>query len=273
MNTHYHFFLGGNDLEMEAIRRLLRYREVPPERIHDENPGWGAKASHYEKALGRLPKDAVPVLIELENDLALDERRVVILDHHGARAGIDKPTTLEQLWRLLEMPPERWGKGEFADFPLIAANDRGYIPALRRLGASRAKIADIRARDRAAQGITAEQERQAEAALESPRSPAGDALTLVDLPHDKTATVTDRLALDAPYRNLLVISPAEVNFFGEGALVCHLHKQFPGGWYGGELPENGYWGYATGEIEPGRVEQALCEALEQGVNRAGKPSK
>ncbi len=44
---------------------------------------------------------------------------------------------------------------------LVAANDRGYIPAMLEAGASESEIACIRSLDRAAQGISAEDERLA----------------------------------------------------------------------------------------------------------------
>ncbi len=264
---NYHFFLGGNDLEMEAVRRLLHYRKIPPECIHDKRLGWGARLSDYRDELERLPEGAVPVLLELEIDLRPPDTGIVILDHHGESAGRDQPTALEQLWRLLEMPADLWGKKEFEDFPLIAANDRGHIAAMRRLGASDEQIAAIRARDRLAQGITEIQENQAEAAVDERRTVAGGALTIVNLPHDKTATVTDRL--HGKYENLLVLSPEEINFFGEGRWIHLLDKRFPGGWRGGELPETGYWGHGIDrKTRPPVVEQTLVAAIAQNRQSA-----
>jgi len=258
----YHYFLGGNDLEMEAIRRLLRDKGVPVSRVHDKHLDWGAKASDYRKELEDLPEKAVPVLIELANDLGLDESRIIIVDHHGERAGADRPTSLEQMWRLLEMPPDQWGKGEYADFPLIAANDRGYIPAMRQLGASDEVIADIRRRERAAQGITEEQEQQAEAAIRHLKT-IEDRLTVVHLPHSKTAPVTDRLALRPGHENILVIAPKEINFFGDGRAICRLHKQYPGGWYGGALPQSGYWGHGRDDIDVEELQTRLLDSLKR----------
>ena len=260
----YHFFLGGNDLEMEAIRQLLTHKGISDSCIHDKHLGWGARASDYADELKTLPKQAKAVLIELENDLNLNEQQVIILDHHGSHAGADKPTALEQLWRLLEMPPNQWGKEPFADFPLIVANDKGYIPAMQRMGATPEQITRIRTRDRAAQGITAEQEEQAKTAIEQKRDLLEGKLTIVELPHNRTATVTDRLALDPGYRNLLVISPGEINFYGQGSLIACLNKHFPGGWYGGELPKNGYWGIAGETPRAEDVEAVLSDALSPG---------
>jgi hypothetical protein len=35
-----------------------------------------------------------------------------------------------------------------------------------------------------------------------------------------------------------------LNFFGNGDLVLALHREFPGGWCGGDLPRHGFWGNA-----------------------------
>ena len=266
----YHYFLGGNDLEMEAIRRLLDYRNIPAGHIHDKKLGWGAKASDYAGEIHALPEKAIPVLIELENDLGLKPPKAIVLDHHGEQAGMDRPTVLEQLWSLLEMPPQDWGKPPFDDFPLIVANDRGYIPAMRRMGASDEDIATIRARDRKAQGITDEEEAAAEAAIEQRRKTAEGRLIVVELPHARIAPVTDRLALGDGYDNLLIISPGEVNFSGDGALVACLDRAFPGGWYGGELPRRGYWGKTTQDEAPA-IKNLLVQALSHQPSECPNP--
>jgi len=257
--TH-HFFLGGNDLEMEAIRQLLQVVGVPPERVHDKKLGWGASASDYREEIRELPEDAIPVLIELENDLDPPAASMEIIDHHGTRAGNDKLTSLEQVWRLLDMPAEQWGQGQFADFPLIVANDRGYIPAMREMGASDSDIARIRALDRAAQGISDQEERQARESLQNIKRHADGRLLEVHLPHNRIAPVTDHLVLNGGYENLLIVSPGEINFSGTGKLVRQLDDAFPGGWYGGDLPERGFWGKG-GEVDAGAVRQTLLETL------------
>jgi hypothetical protein len=50
-------------------------------------------------------------------------------------------------------------------------------------------------------------------------------------------------ALGGPgFENLLIVSPSELNFFGEGRIVLDLNEAFPGGWLGGSLPDRGFWG-------------------------------
>lgn len=242
------FFLGGRDLEMLVIRDLIS--EVAPDRLHDKNLSWGARASSYKTEIETcLREGRTPVLIELENDLGLDPAQtIIIIDHHGARAGHDKPTSLHQVFDLLQLPPQRWTRW----MELVAANDRGYIPAMKEAGASRDEIEQVRRRDRRAQGITEQEESLAEQSLKTAEALASGRLTLVRLAHSRTAAVTDRLDPclgGAGYDNLLVVSPSEINFFGAGDLIASLDCAFPGGWSGGALPERGFWGHAGADSE------------------------
>jgi hypothetical protein len=129
---------------------------------------------------------------------------------------------------------------------LVAANDRGYIPAMLELGATKEEINAIRIADRKAQGVTPEEEAAAEEALQGLRVLAGGALSVANLPHAHTSPLCDRLepALGGTgFENLLIESPDQLNFFGKGHLVYALDEGFPGGWYGGALPERGFWGH------------------------------
>ncbi|MEO8380938.1 MAG: hypothetical protein ABI779_14845 [Acidobacteriota bacterium] len=232
------FFLGGYDLEMVTIRELLA--DMPGVRVIDRKLSWGAKASAYaEEITEALARGETAVLVELENDLGLELGQVINLDHHGASAGAEASTSLEQVFALLALPPSHWTRWH----ALVAANDRGHIPAMRELGASDAEVARVRTADRAAQGISAEQERDAEAAIAGAEVVAGGDLVIVRLPHARTAAVVDRLVMQpAPPENVLVLAPQEVNFFGRGDLVHALDARFPGGWKGGALPSRGFWG-------------------------------
>lgn len=237
------FFLGGRDLEMATIRRLLD--QEAPGRLHDKGLAWGARTSAYQdeisKALERVEKPVL-VLIELTDDLDLPPDRVIIVDHHGTRAGADCSTSLHQVFELLDLSPARWTRW----YALVAANDRGYIPELLRAGATPEEIRQIRTADRAAQGITAAQEAEAERAVRATEVLADGRLIRMRLSHDRTAAVTDRLEplLGGPgYEALFVESPAQVNLFASGELVMACNQAFSGGWYGGALPERGFWGH------------------------------
>ena len=239
MTAERAFFLGGYDLEMVTIRDLLN--EVAPGRVFDKHLSWGARASAYRGEIeATVESGGKPVLIELLDDLDLNGAADTI-DHHGPRASQNAPTSLHQLFDLLQLPRERWTRW----FDLVAANDRGHIREMRRMGATGEEIVRVRAADRAAQGITPEEERAGEEAIAHAERLADGRLVVVRLPHAHSAVVGDRLELsDDPPENVLVLCPSEVNFFGRGDLVQALDRQFPGGWYGGALPERGFWGHA-----------------------------
>ncbi|MGH8491350.1 MAG: hypothetical protein ACREXS_21445 [Gammaproteobacteria bacterium] len=258
--TNLVFFLGGADLEMATIRALLD--ETVPDSVHDKGLRWGAKASAYrEEIMGALAQGLTPVLVELEDDLGLGSPYLIIVDHHGPEAGADKLTSLHQVFDLLELPPERWIRW----YDLVAANDRGYIPEMLELGATQAEIIQVRAADRAAQGITSEDEQAGQKAASQAETVADGRLTIVRLPHNRTAAVTDRLdpALGGRgFQNLLVQSPEEVNFYGDGKFVMALATRFPSGWYGGALPERGFWGRmgAGADVEASLIEYLSSDA-------------
>lgn len=252
------FFLGGYDLEMITIRDLLD-REAPG-RCHDRQLAWGAAASAYaEEVAAELAAGRILVLVELESDLTLPAGRYVVVDHHGPRSGHDRPTSLEQVFALLQLPAARWTRW----LALVAANDRGHIAAMLTLDppATQEEIEQIRRLDRAAQGVTAEQEQAAPAAVAAARVVVGGRLTVVDWPSPRTSPVADRMetALGGlGYRNLLVGGAEQVAFFGAGDAVAFLDQRFPGGWYGGELPVRGFWGHHRPLAD---VEGVLAEFL------------
>ncbi len=81
----------------------------------------------------------------------------------------------------------------------------------------------------------------------------GSSLTVVRIPHSKSATVTDRLF--GTYKNLLVISgDGEINFFGDGQLCQDLKSKYQNSWAGGtglgkagETRHSFWGGYANQE--------------------------
>jgi hypothetical protein len=233
------FFLGGRDLEMTTVRELL---ETEGAAFFDHRLGWGAKASDYQEEIRQaLDEGRVPVLVELQVDMDLPSGNIRVVDHHGQRAGATAPTSLRQVFDLLELPSDRWTR----HMELVAVNDRAYLPGMKALGATTEEMREIRRLDREAQGVTSEEERGAEIAVSARRMLLGGRLTVVRCPHDRTATVTDRLHADLGgpgYVNLLVLGPNEWAFFGEGALVECLDRTYPGGWKGGDLPKAGFWG-------------------------------
>lgn len=226
---------------MVTIRELLD--RWAPGRCHDAGLSWReAIASRYRpEILATLSRGCTVVLVELADDIGLDTTRMRIVDHHGARAGRE-PTSIEQVFAILGLGGEHWTRWH----ALVSANDSGHVEGMMALGATREEMLRIREADRAAQGVMPDEERAAEEALRHLERPHED-LAVVVLPHDRTATVTDRLhaALGGSgYRTLLIESPREVNVFAPGWVIERLLEWKAGGWWGGNLPHQGYWGCA-----------------------------
>lgn len=262
-SVRWRFFLGGYDLEMLTIRDLLR--KMAPDRVVDKGLTWKrARISEYKSEISEaLAQGEVPVLIELDGKWPDPMADVRIVDHHGAAAGKDKPSSLRQVFDLLACPMSAWTRW----MGLVEANDIGYLPAMKAMGATVDEMAEVRRLDRAAQGITEEEELLAARSIEERRLSFDGALTEVDLPHDRTATVTDRLdgALGGQgYKTLLVWSPGEVNVYGPGPLLQKLDQQFTGGWLGGSLPEYGYWGCLADDNEKTHIGRAVRSAFAAG---------
>ncbi len=235
-------FAGGYDGEMVAIINVCREAGVE---VMDKHLGWGASVSAYaEEIAAAVSEDKIPVLIELALDIELPANAIIV-DHHNENSG--KPASILQVLNLLGMEPSR-------EQQLIAANDCGYIPGMLALGATPEEVAKVRYADRAAQGITPEQEAEAERAIAAAEVVNG--VTIVRMAHSKTATVCDRLFDPEKEQRLLILSgDGESNFFGNGELCLALQGEKTGkttegwdtysnfgGWVGGNLPASGFWG-------------------------------
>lgn len=204
--------------------------------IADKSLPWGAKASDYAEEISQaVATGLVPVLIELAPDIA-QPPGTRLIDHHGDRS--HEPCALRQVFDLLGLPEDQWTR----HFALVAANDTGNIKAMQRLGATEAEITAIRRADRQAQGITPEEEAEGLAALKAGEAHLDGSLLIVDLPHGRSATVADPMAIAGDLRDLLILCPNSTQFFGTGARISVLDRAFPGGWRGGELPLRGFWG-------------------------------
>ena len=241
--VHAEFFLGGRDLEMVTIAQLLLDSGCS---FHDAQLNWGGKASYYQSEIeSAISNQQSIVLVELIDDIDLAKRlepnQLIVVDHHGAKAGKTAPTSLEQVFELLALPSSKWTRW----MQLVAANDRGHVSAMLEIDATLEEVQRARQADRQAQGVTSQQEHQGQLAIKEAQSSAGGQLTVVRLPHSRCATVTDSLdqRMGGPgFKNLLVISPNQLNFYGAGFVIQQLVDKFPAGWYGGELPDRGFWG-------------------------------
>lgn len=263
----YTFLIGGNDLEMNEIRRVLAENDIP---LEDNDLHWGAKIEDYAgKQIDTIVgQGKIPIAIELAGAENLEG--VEVIDHHNENS--NKKASILQVLELLDIEPT-------VDQLFIAANDSGYIPEMQKLGKElgmsdqeiQDKIDEIRLKDRESQGITAEQELAAERALEnlSVEQIGDHTLTIVRMEHSKCATITDRLF--GQYDQLVIFSEdGETNFYGNGKVCRELqgnkigvdengYDKFDnfGGWTGGSL-ESGFWG---GYVNPDEVLNQLGERI------------
>lgn len=196
------FLLGGYDLEMVTIKQLLDGREDCI--VFDKHLNWSnAKLSQYENELTSYSRTGHTVYgIELEEDIPATGTYVRI-DHHNDFQ--EKPTSLEQILAIAGIEPNR-------HLLLVAANDRGYIPAMLALGATHEEIVHIRARDRECQGISAEDEQLATQSIADHLSHVGR-LSVVYSSTSHFSPICDRLY---PYESLLIYTDTEWMFYGKG---------------------------------------------------------
>ena len=204
------FLLGGSDLEMQTIAELLKLHNVP---FVDRKLQWNtANLSAYQDVLDKNSDKTKIYGIELtENKEVRIPSNYVRIDHHNDYSS--KSSSLEQVLDILQIPTSRY-------FQLVAANDRGYILAMKEIGATDEEIQEIRQADRFAQGITFEEEDTAKKEIKYVCGTANNLLILkTSLSH--FSPITDRLY---PYERLLIYNDKKLCFYGDG--VKYLAERY-----------------------------------------------
>lgn len=201
------FLLGGNDLEMETIRQILK--ESDDIIIEDNHLSWGACLSSYKDILGKYPEEEYDIYgIELKNDLKSVPANYKEIDHHDNNE--HKPSSLEQVCDIVKHKMTR-------EDSLIAANDARYIPGMREMDASDDDINDIRTRDRLAQGVTEDEEKLAEMEFRANEAAIIESEFLYSIKTELKhfSPLVDRIFAikDMPFR-LLVYSETEFTLYG-----------------------------------------------------------
>lgn len=261
-NDLHRFFLGGHDLEMIEIRALLTAAGLG-DRVADFNLAWGARARAYQDDIvDALARGEMAVLIELEDDLSaqIDRSALISIDHHGPRAGAEMPSSLRQLYDLVG---EQKGLVWTRRHALVAANDIGHVRGLRSIGATAEEIRAIRDADRAAQGVSIVIEQESRRAV-SDVSYRGQ-LAVVETTAPTSSAVADFMLPEyggPGAMDLLVIMPDKLAFFGRGSVIERL-KSIPGCWYGGALPEYGFWGVASSKGNADGMVETIVEHCAQ----------
>lgn len=258
-DEHDRYFLGGADLEMAAIRQLLEESGLGAH-IFDHGLIWGARASSYQDEIrAAIAAGMTPVLIELADDLPedVDRTRLVFIDHHDEKAGAGAPSSLRQVFdRIGAVHGVRWTRWR----ALVEANDVGHIAQMRAVGASKEEIRQVRDADRKSQGVTDAIEAESRRAI-ADACRCGD-LLIVRTTASSSSAIGDFVTPEyggPSAENLLVLMPNKVAFFGAGAVVRAL-ADVPASWYGGALPERGYWG--------ANIEKANYEGLLAMIHKA-----
>ena len=260
----------NNDLEAQAIIGLLKRNE---EDVLITGQNWGASWDKLEQKIKEIVESYKEQGKQVYGvELQGDSNGAINVDHHiyGEDDRSNPKSSIEQVAEIL-------GVGLTLDEQFVSANDKGYIPAMEKLGAElgisgedlQEIIANIRMRDREMQGVTPEQEAQAQEAVEKLGEIAEKREYIqLDLPHSKTSTITDRLY--GKYDNLLITSgDGETNFYGTTEIIQMLNERFPGGWSGGQLDQgSGFWGgYADQSAIKAAVQEALQKTIDSKDNR------
>lgn len=231
-----------NDGEAVQIKNILENEKV---KTLITAQGWGASWDGLEPEVKEKIKEyknkGYKVFgVELQG--AAPEGAVNI-DHHRYD-GDDRSSDKSSLEQVAELIGHKLSLFE----QFVSENDKGFIPAMMSLAKTKnlskeetqKLINKVRLQDRAAQGITPEQEKIAKEAIQE--AEVSNRLTVVRMSHSKTTTICDRLY--GKYKNLLILSEnGEVNFFGEKRVIERLSSLVKGSWSGGDLDhDNGFWG-------------------------------
>ncbi len=188
------FLLGGHDLEMEEIKKMLKGSKVEDNDLQWDNAPLSSYASVFND-------ENVFVGIELKQDCPLPKHYREI-DHHNDKK--DLHSSIEQVAELLGFSLNR-------DQLLAAANDKGYIPALEAMGATEEEIKKVRYEDKKAQGVTKEDERLADESIQSHSFKIGK-VTVVESLTPRFSTITDKLY---PFDELFIRHQQSFTYYGK----------------------------------------------------------
>jgi len=211
------FLLGGYDLEMITIRDILLdtgYVDITYTKdfsqencFADKKLIWGAELKEYQEFLD-FNGDIFGIELLETKDITIPTNYTRI-DHHNDFS--DKLSAIEQTIQLLGIEMTRFHK-------LVAANDSGYIPAMKKFGASPIEIENIRKADRNAQGVSDEDEQNAIQSIEKYLTLIED-IIIVDSLTPKFSAITDRLF---PFAKLLITHNNHMVYYGKGT---HILKE------------------------------------------------
>jgi hypothetical protein len=233
------FFISpANDGEAVEIRKILQGANISHVVTRQK---WGATWDKLEPEVVKLVEDFIkenPCAVIYGIELGGSARwGVNNIDHHVYRDEnrYNEKSSIEQISTLLGVELSRHQL-------LVAANDRGYIPAMKDLGATENEIKVVRAQDRLAQGVTPDQEAQAVADIKSAKIKEGK--WFIRCPKGSTSAITDRIF--GQYSELITVDEVNGKWIYFGPRHIEFYNLTEGGktlarWAGGD-PKNGFSG-------------------------------
>lgn len=223
------FLLGGHDLEMLEIKKIL---EQNSEKYIDNNLSWGAKLSQYAEELENIFITYDEIYgIELIEDI--NNKKIKIIDHHSDN--LNKPTAIEQVAEIINVELTRKQK-------LIAINDKSYIDGMKDFGATSDEINEIRRLDRKCQGVTEEDEILAEKSIKENLKSYGEIITIKSLT-SRFSPICDRLY---PYNHLIIYTENELNYYGNK--VKDIYEMYKNTHEKDMYYGSGYLGFSEGSL-------------------------
>ena len=242
------FLLGGNDLEMEEIRKVLELLNVD---FCDKGLRWSnACLSAYSDELEQYTAAGYDIFgVELKKDMDAPANYREI-DHHNEFNA--RKSSLEQVFDILGLEMTRFQR-------LVAANDSRYIPGMLAMGATEEEVEKIRTMDRACQGVTAEDEENAELSIKEQMSLFKN-VTVVKSYTPKFSCICDRLYNE---KSLLVYTEEEWTYYGiyKKLLIDHFEEEVACGkiYCGGG--DQGYLGMGQGVLPSYKIKLIIEEII------------
>lgn len=251
-DTNFLFLLGGYDLEMVEIQKLLEANEVP---FLDANLGWDnaiweayRRDPYLVQILQALEEDKQVFGIELRGKAV---ENCGLIDHHNEQQHL--PSAIEQVASLLGLKLDRRQQ-------LVAANDKGYIPAMKEMGATQDEIDEIRKADREAQGVTDEEEAEALKSINK-SSEVVNEIWIVKTELKKFSPITDYLFGKAEKK--IIYNEETLNYYGKEVNTVssffdqHIKsgKSYKGG------GDEGYFGFDAGKFSSKEISEFKNEIV------------
>ncbi|SEJ81785.1 hypothetical protein SAMN05192553_1182 [Cyclobacterium xiamenense] len=207
--------LGGYDLEMLEIRKLLVAHEGSflDAGLNWDTAKWDAYRNEpYLSQIHRAFETGRQVFgIELRGEAI---EGCGLIDHHNELQHL--PSAIEQVASLMSLELDRRQQ-------LVAANDKGYIPAMMEMGATQEEIDEIRRADRIVQGVTEEEEKRAE--LDIIKGERVDDLLVIGTGLSRFSPISDKLF--GKTSQLLIYSDNSLDYYWKGKdLVADHFKEY-----------------------------------------------